>query len=236
MQSEQSPFATLEAAFHTLCEEPASLALDGRSLGWPFPPRPVPLGELRARLLHPSTPHDARDRALAVVARRAKAHGGSWTVALAGLLLPALRAIVGPVTRAWPSEAAEVEGEVLAGLLTALADFDGEERFAARLAWRAAGPVRRRASRELAEMARRPAVPVAVAPRRPWGHPDFVLARAVEDEAISRDDADLIAATRLEGVTLRAWAASVGVPYGTVRMRRSRAERRLVEWIAKKSA
>lgn len=236
MPSEQSPFDVLEAAFQALCDEPSAIALDGRALGWPFPPRPVPLGELRARLLHPATPHDARDRALAVVARRAQANGGSWSVALAGLLLPALRSIVGPVTRAWPREAAEVEGEAVAGVLAALADFHGEERCAARLAWRAAGPVRRRASRELAEMARRPPMPVPAAPRVPWGHPDFVLGEAVKAEAITREEAEMIAATRLDGTPLVAWARSAGVSSGAARMRRRRAEQRLVEWIAKKSA
>ncbi|MDQ1438499.1 MAG: hypothetical protein QOK43_2128, partial [Acidimicrobiaceae bacterium] len=65
MPSDQSPFETLDAAFRALCEEPANLSLDGRSLGWPFPARPIPLGELRGRLLHPATPHEARDRAMA---------------------------------------------------------------------------------------------------------------------------------------------------------------------------
>jgi hypothetical protein len=233
---QHTPFETLEAAFDVLCEGPGQLAVDGRRLGWPFPPRAVPMGELRARLLHPSTPHDACDRALAVVARRAKADGDAWTVALAGLLMPGLRAVIGPVTRAWPREAVELEADVLAALVAALADLRGEERIAARLVWRAAGPVRRRAVRELPEAARRSPMPVAAAPRRPWGHPDFVLGQAVAAGAITPDESRLIEQTRLDGQPLGEWAESAGLTFGAARMRRMRAEHRLVEWIAKKSA
>jgi hypothetical protein len=233
---EQSPFETLEQAFALLCDGPGQLALDGRSLGWPFPPTRLPMGELRARLLHPSTPHDARDRALVVVARRAQAEGGAWTVALAGLLLPGLRAVIGPVVRAWPGEAAELEADVLAGLLAALADLRDEERVAARLVWRAAGPVRRRAVRELPDAARRVPVASSAAPHRPWGHPDFVLGEAVAAGVITPEESRLIEITRLDGQLLEDWAAGADMTFGAARMRRMRAERRLVAWIAKKSA
>ena len=48
-----SPFDTLEKTFDLLTTGPRPLALDGTGLPG-LPDRPVPLGELKARLLHPS--------------------------------------------------------------------------------------------------------------------------------------------------------------------------------------
>lgn len=230
---DRSPFESLESSFRLLCDGPFPLTLEGRGLGRPFPPRPVPLGEVRARLLHPSTPFEARDRVMALLVRRSRRYGGKWTVALAGVLLPGLRAAVGPLLRSCP-DPAELESETLVELLAAVASFEGEERVAARLMWKAAWKAKDRVSREAAAADRRRPAPLPAAPPRPWGHPDFVLDEAVEAEAITRRDADLIGETRLGGQTLAAWARANGVPEGTARMRRMRAESRLVEWIGKK--
>jgi DNA-directed RNA polymerase specialized sigma24 family protein len=56
---------------------------------------------------------------------------------------------------------------------------------------------------------------------------DAVLDRAVAAGAVSRDEADLILATRTDDVSLRAFAEVEGTSFVMVRQRRSRAERRL---------
>ncbi|MEU0470634.1 hypothetical protein ABZ215_42120, partial [Amycolatopsis sp. NPDC006131] len=68
-------------------------------------------------------------------------------------------------------------------------------------------------------------------PPPPWGHPDFVLARAVAEGAISAAEAELIGATRLEGVPLVDAAAQRDMSYQAVKKARQRAERRLVAYL-----
>lgn len=68
-------------------------------------------------------------------------------------------------------------------------------------------------------------------PARPWGHPDFVLARAVRAGAITEAEAELIGATRLEGADLVSFALAEGCSIDVVRHRRFRAERRLVKFL-----
>jgi hypothetical protein len=232
----QSPFDALESSFRLLCEPPTRVAINGAEVGWPLPPRTMPLDELRGRLLHPATPFEVRDRVMLVLARKAKSSGGCWTVALAGLLLPGLRASIGPLTRLHPKEAADIEAETLAELMRVLAALKDEDRVAGRLVWRAARHTRERTARELTQAAKREPAPLPAAPHRPWGHPDFVLAEAVAAGAITAAEAEMIGDTRLDGQELRAWAKAKGIPDGAVRMRRMRAERRLVEWIGRRSA
>lgn len=84
---------------------------------------------------------------------------------------------------------------------------------------------------ELAERGR--VVPLAAPkePPRPWSHPDFVLARAVEERVIDAGDAEVIGETRLGGVPLERVAAEWEVPYDTLQKRRRRAELRLARWL-----
>jgi hypothetical protein len=202
-----------------------------------LPPRPIPLTELQSILRHPSTPLGVGDRAICAVVRRAQAHGGSWTVGLAGLLLPALRATVADVGRAWPDAVADLEAEMLAELVEQMQDCDtGSDRAARHLLWRVAKRARRRVVRDQVVGAGRGSGSPATEPHRPWGHPDFVLAEAVQDEVLSDFEAEMIGETRLGGVPLAEWAARVGWQPNSVRKERSEAERRLVNWLlAKKS-
>ena len=66
---------------------------------------------------------------------------------------------------------------------------------------------------------------------KPDGHPDDVLARAVEAGAISAADADLISATRIGGSDMAEYAAELGLSYNAVKIRRQRAEARLVAFL-----
>lgn len=232
-----SPLDTLEDAFAVLVTQPAPLALDGAALGGDLPARPLPLNELRTLLLRRSTAYPTRDRAMAELLWRAKAEP-AWLVGLAGVLLPGLRRIAGRVARDFPGNStADVDAEILAGLVEAVRSIEPcGKRLAGRLLsvpWNRAKAVRRA---EVAYAGRKVPANASVPPERPWGHPEFVLARAVAAEVITDDEAELIGATRVGGTPLDTLSAEWGVPYGTLRRRRYRAECRLVRWLSNGSS
>lgn len=234
--SDQSPFDVLEASLRLLCAGPSPLAVSGREVGPPFPLRPIPLTDLRGMLLHPATPYEARDRAMRVLVGRAQRHGGDWTVGLIGVLLPGLRAALGPMVRVYPSAAADLEAEALVELVEVIAAFEpATERVASRLLWRAAQRARRRLVREQTDAGQ---LAVGVAARdigESSPHPDRVLVRAVEAGVLTAEEARLIGDTRLGGVSLVAWARAEGHKESRTRMRRMRAERRLVRWLSEEA-
>ena len=227
-----SPLDTLEAAFTLLITGPQPLALEGAAIGHGLPRRPIPLGELRVMLLRRSLSYPARDAAVAELVRRAKSNP-EWMVGLAGVLLPGLRRIAGRVARQFPAETADIDAEILASFVEGVHDFDPRgTRIAARLLaipWNRAKVARRA---EVAFAGRRVDANNSASPLRPWGHPDWVLEHAVKAEVISAEDAEVIGATRLGETDLHALAAARAIPYGTLRRRRFRAERRLVRWLA----
>jgi hypothetical protein len=227
-----SPFASLEASFSLLCKGPAPLALDGRLVEG-LPERLIPLDELRAILLHPSTGYDTRDAALGLLLARAKAERGGALVGLASVLLPRLRTAAWRLGCAFPGGAADLESEMLVGLLLAIDKAEpGRARLAARLTWAARRHAKRALRRELAERARPSGDPLPAEPPRPYGHPDFVLGRLVRDGVLLGDDAELIAATRLSGEPLAGAAARLGLSYAAAEKRRWRAECRVAEALA----
>ena len=234
--TEQSPFDTLESSFRLLCAGPKPLAVHGREIGLPFPARSIPLDELRGMLLHPGTSYPARDRAVRLLLQRSRERGGAWTVGLAGVVLPGVRRALGPLARAWPSRRDDLEADALAALVEAIRSFDPTiEPVAARLVWRVASHARRRLAKEMAAVGRHVPSPCSAEPHRPWGHPDFVLAAATRAEIVSAGDAELIGETRLGNVTTHEFATRRGEPENTLRVRRWRAERRLVSWVREES-
>ena len=225
-----SPFDTLERTFDLLVCPPRPLALDGTGVAG-LPDRPVPLGELKSRLLHPSTPFSVRDAVVGELVARAQAEGGRWSVGLAGVLLPGLRRAAWPLVQACPGRADDIEAETLASFLAAVAQaVPSRPRLASRLCWLARIGAQRLLNAELVEP-RPGSDPVSGAPPRPWGHPDFVLARAVRAGVIEPADAELIAATRLDGESVATVAAELGLEYEACRTRRGRAERKLRSYL-----
>ena len=226
-----SPFDTLEKTFDLLVTGPNPLALDGTSLDG-LPDRVIPLGELKAMLLHPSMAFAARDAVVDELVSRSRSHGGAWTVGLAGMLLPGLRRAVWPLVQACPGKAADIEAETLVAFLAAVARCEpGRARLASRLCWLARIGADRLLRAEVAERARPGTDPVSAAPPRPWGHPDLVLERAVRAGVIGASDAELIGATRIGDVELADVADALGISYKACHQRRRRAESALVEWL-----
>jgi hypothetical protein len=233
-----SPLADMERAFRLATRAPALLAIDGTAVASDLPGRSVPLDELRRLLLHGELSYATKDRCLGLVASRAQSGDGLWTVGLAGLLMPGLKRVARRLRSAPGVEAAEVGPEVVIALLESISHVDpGGERIAARLCWE----VYRRAARAL-DVRRRPArEPVWPVDQLPGcavssTNPEEVIARAVRAGALTVDDAELIARTRLECQRITDLAASLGLPAARLQKRRVRAEARLTDMLRREAA
>ncbi len=223
----------LDTSFRLLVTGPSPLAIDGAALGHGLPARLIPLDQLRALLLDRGTPYAARDAAVRELLCRARRSGGAWTVGLAGVLAPGLRRVAAALANEYPGDPADIDAEVLAGLLDGIARIDpAGGRLPARLLRHAFNRAKRLRRAEVWLAARSvPVPPDSMAPPRLVGHPDLVLARAVRRQVITRDEAELIGMTRLEGIGIAPLAAANGYQLGALYLRRERAEARLVGWL-----
>lgn len=226
------PLDSARKSFALLVAGPAPLALNGRRFSG-LPNRRVALDEVRERMLRRRCSAGARDEVWAYLVRRSRREGAAWTLACTGMALPALSGVARWLAARFPGDVFDVHAEVLAGFLGGLATVDlGRPHVLPRLRWAAY----RQGYAALMEALDAP-VPVSgsgfrsVAPRSPVGHPDLVLARAVRAAVVSRGEAELIGATRLEEMPVSAWAERHGTTVGAAYKARSRAEARLVAFI-----
>jgi DNA-directed RNA polymerase specialized sigma24 family protein len=223
----------LDRSFQLLVCDPAPLMLDGAAVGHGLPARPIPLGELRRLLLHPSVGFDGRDAALTWLVARAHTNGEVWMVGLAGVLLPGIGRRVYPLCRAFPRLAHDLEAEALAGLVQAVRAWPcGQDRVATRLVWAAARAAHRLLRREIRVGEREVNVGLELEPpARSPVHGELVLEQAVAAGVVSKMAAELVAASRIEELSLRELAGRWGVGYEALRKRRQRAEARLATWL-----
>lgn len=229
---QRSPFDIVEHEFMKISSGDGGLCLDGNAVGHGLPKRPIPLDELRCILLHPSISFDARDAALTELVRRAQSQGGPWTTGVIGVVLPGVRSRVGHIARACPPRAHDIEAEALVGLLDGIARCDkGRERVASTLVWSAVRAAHGFVKSECAQQSEITIDAAPVEPHWPWNHPDLVLARAVEAEVISMEEARMIGATYVEGMTLKSYSQHIDVNYETCKKRQQRAVERLVGWL-----
>ncbi|TWP46085.1 hypothetical protein FKR81_37275 [Lentzea tibetensis] len=197
-----------------------------------LPGRRVPLNELRDRLLRRGCPQTLRDAAWAHLVLLARTEGGTWTVGAVGVALPALTSIAARLSARFAGDPSDIHAAVLAGFVAELGEVDlRKPRIMLRLRWAAY-----RAGHAAVREALDAPVPSghgfrSTLPPPPWGHPDFVLARAVAEHAITAAEAELIGATRLEGVALADAASERGLSYQAGKKARQRAERRLVAYL-----
>ena len=164
---------------------------------------------------------------------RARREGATWTLACAGMALPTLASTVSWLTARYPGDPFDVQAEVLTGFLGAVASVDLDRpHVLARLRWAAYRAGITALFEALDAPTPLPPGYRSAPPRPPWGHPDLVLARAVREGVLTRTEADVIGATRLEDLPIGRWAADrpdITVP-SAYKMRR-RAERRLADYL-----
>jgi hypothetical protein len=225
------PLDAARECFGWLVTGPDPLALDGR----PFvglPDRMIPLDELRDRLLRRGCPNATRDAVWGELVSRARSEGASWTVACAGMALPMLASTARWLSARYPGDPFDVHAEVLAGFLDALSRIDLQRpHVLARLRWAAYRAGKRALSEALDAPTPLPPGYRSAPPHPPWGHPDLVLARAVREGVLTRTEADLIGATRLEDVAVDRWAAEHGTTIDAAYKTRRRAEHRLAAYL-----
>ncbi|MGH3826144.1 MAG: hypothetical protein ACRDQX_03070 [Pseudonocardiaceae bacterium] len=223
-------------AFAWLVTGPAPLSIHGRRFAG-MPHRRVALDELRDRLLARRCPQVTRDAVWAHLVARSRDRGASWTVGAVGVALPALTSVAARLTARFAGDPADVHAEVLRGFLAELPVIDlSRPRIMLRLRWAAY----RSGHAALSEALRGP-TPTGLGSRsgpliQPWGHPDLVLARAVAEGVLTRTEADLIGATRLEEIPLADWARAHGAGLKTTYSARDRAERRLATYLRETTA
>ena len=230
------PLDSADAAFRLLTTGPGPLALNPGRLACGLPDRQVPLGELKALLLHPATTAAARNAVWAELVRRARAGSPAWVIGLTGVAMPGLRRAVATWSAAYRGDAEDLQDEVLAGFLAAVRrlDLDDLDRvpLASRLCWAAWRAGQALACADASWSARRRDLDESSGgPVMPWGHPDFVLAAAVRQRILTAAEAELIGRNRLEGVPLARIAAELRVSHSALCHRRRRAEARLTQAI-----
>jgi hypothetical protein len=223
------PLDTARTAFEWLVTGPKPTSVDGRLFPG-FPERLLPLNELRDRLLRRRCPQATRDAVWAHLVLRSRTEGATWTLGCVGV---ALTTIAATLSARFAGDPSDIHAAVLTGFLTELAHVDlGKPRIMVRLWWAAY-----RAGHSAVREALDAPVPVgngfgSAQPTPPWGHPDFVLARAVAENVITADEAELIGSTRLEAYPLATAAAERGLSYKATQQVRRRAEHRLAAYLA----
>lgn len=231
----QLPLETARQCFTLLVTGPAPLSVDGRDFPG-LPNRIIPLDELRDRLLRGRSPRRTRDAVWAHLVRRSRDEGARWTLACTGMALPALASVAGQLGARFPGEVFDVHAEVLAGFLAGLAQVDLDRpRILTRLRWSAYRHGLAALSEALDAPTPMPPGFRSAPPRPPWGHPDLVLARAVRAAVLTRTEADLIGATRLEDILITDWADGHQMTADAAYKARRRAELRLVAYLREQS-
>ncbi|MBO2451623.1 hypothetical protein J4573_31350 [Actinomadura barringtoniae] len=220
-----------ETTFNLLITGPAPLALDGTGIGHGLPARMIDLGELRAIVLGPDTNDALKDAVWRELVTCARAGEPSWVIGCVGMALPGLKnAAAGVIATSPRGLADDIVSELLTEFLAQLPKIDIDRgHIGARLVcWARKGAFRARGhnARHTLLDARR--VPwLMQSPERIEPELAALLAEAVHQEVISASAADLINATRLQGMSVTDYARTHGLPAARLLKRRARAEARL---------
>jgi hypothetical protein len=231
-EREASPLDTARRAFTWLVTGPNPVSVDGRLFPG-LPHRRLPLNEVRERLLGRGCGQGTRDAVWAHLVLRSRTEGATWTLGCVGVALPALTRIAATLTARFAADPSDIHAGVLMGFVSELGRIDlRKPRVMLRLRWAAY----RGGHTALREALDAP-VPAghrcrSSEPTPAWGHPDFVLARAIAENVITASDAELIASTRLEDHPLAEAAQQRGLSYGAAAQARRRAEHRLAAYLS----
>ncbi|MFF0458504.1 hypothetical protein [Nocardia africana] len=231
---EATPLALIRQRFVGL----ADCRVPGLPPGWDR----LNASRLATRLLNTQVPAEKVDAVWARLIEAARTRDETAVLVCAGAALPMLSAITAKLCGHWAYRA-DTEAMVLVAFLDALAGLDvARPNVAYRLRWatfhRACPPVRERL-----------AAPTPIdwlpdsghsrdgkAVSSPQGHPELLLALAVEEGVLSAADAGLIIDTRLHPRRLKTIAAETGINYDGLAKRRRRAEHRLAAWLRERIA
>jgi hypothetical protein len=217
----------IEYRFRLIGRGPKPLSVDGRDLGGGLPRRRIALPELSAILMHPACGYDARDAVWRLLVERARTGDPTWRAGAVGVALPGLRFKAYLLAKLFPT--ADVQAAVVEHFLRALNSVDVARPGVVGNLLTATFSKARSELRENEPAASGAPnfAPGSVLPPAPYGHPDLVLARAVSAGVLTAEDAELIAVTYLEDVSLSAYSERLGKPRWNLYKRRTTAVARL---------
>jgi hypothetical protein len=228
-----------DLAFTALTSEPRLLSLDCTELAARLPHGSelgLPGGEVLLRDLrqwmkdHPDN-YPALNAIWRELVARARELRGEWLIGAIGMAMPGLVRHAGALARDFDGDPADIDAAIVEGFLEALLRRVevAEPGLYAKLCWAGyrAGHLVRYAEADVDY--RDDLDTEALAPHRPYGHVDLLLARAVALGVVTEDDADLIIDTRLEYQPIEDHARRTGTDPDTLRRRRQRAGQRIAD-------
>src|SRR5262245_19138438 len=222
-----TPLDAAQRAFDLLVCPPAPLAFDGR--GFPgLPNKILPLDELKRLLIDDATPRPVRDAVWRELVVRARRDGPAWVVGAVGMAMPGLRRVAGMLAAGWRGDTDDLDSELIVGFVARLKTIDLDvPRICGRLIDAGLRAARKGRDADSDAQLIHADATGPIAPIHPWDHPDLVLARAVAAAVLDADEANLIAATRLDNATVAQVADKLGIAPSTASAWRAKAERRL---------
>jgi hypothetical protein len=234
-----SPLDAVDTAFAALTCDPRPLSLDLDMLGpdTGLPGGVIALPALQHWLLENPRAYTARDVVWRELIRRARLDGPTWIVAATAMAMPALRRYAGQLHNGWAGDAADLDAEILTGFLTALRDRVDLARpapYAAlcMAAWRAGYELRQRDGAEAIPVDNLEHVTGPRTPKRPYGHPDLLVHRAVELGIVDPGDEQPYIDLRLGRRAIEPIAARLGITVDTLRRRVERIDIRIADALA----
>jgi len=230
----------VDTAFAALTCEPTPLSVDLDKLGVSpgngnnLPAGVIALPVLQTWLLTHPRAYTVRDAVWGELIRRARLDGPAWVVAATAMAMPALRRYAGQLRTGWTGDARDLDAEILTGFLSALRDRVDLVRpapYAAlcKAAWRAGFELRRRNGAEAIPVDNVEHVTGPRTPKRPYGHPDLLVRRAVELGIIDPGDEQAYIDLRLGRRAVEPIAARLGLEVDTLRRRAQRIDSRIAE-------
>jgi len=238
-----SPLDAVTAAFAKLTCDPDPLTLDLDPLAEEFgddsdvPRGVMTLPELARWLQEHQRAYTVRDAVWRELIRRARHDGPTWVIAATALAMPALRRSAGQLRTGWSGDAYDLDAEILTGFLTALRDRVDLSRPAphaglCKAGWRAGYLLRQRAGAEAVPVDDVERVTGPRTPKRPYGHPDLLVRRAVRLGIIDEVDEQPYIDLRLGRRAIEPIAKRLGLPVDTLRRRVERIDTRIADALA----
>jgi DNA-directed RNA polymerase specialized sigma24 family protein len=235
-----TPLDAVDAAFAKLTCHPDPLSLDLDPIAGEFgdnsevPRGVMALPALDRWLEEHRRAYTVRDAVWRELIRRARLDGPVWVIAATALALPALRRYAGQLRTGWSGDAHDLDAEILTGFLTALRDRVDLSRPAphaalCKAAWRAGYQLRQRDGAQPIPVQDVEYVTGPRTPKRPYGHPDLLVRRAVQLGIVDADDEQPYIDLRLGRRAVEPIAARLGLPADTLRRRVQRIDTRIAQ-------
>jgi len=227
---ESTVITIAEESFLTRFSDTSILSIPGELFGAEWAGRNIPLVEAKRLLMGPAS--QACDRVWAHVAGNARTLGGDWSLAAVGMAAPMLKRTAAIACAKFDGmRQDDLAAEVVAAFLAYLAVIDLERTgILVRMRW-AVWRATVKAAMTNAEAPVPNSMIGSMPPVMPCAHPDVALARAEHAGVITSAEADLIGMTRLDEVSLSEAAECLGISANAAKIRRQKAEARLVAFL-----